>query len=146
MNVEIYPVLSITVSKRKCLFKIAFVPFKCGGITSNNIIPLLVFVSKLMNKPNYLSRLLLVSVLLMLAFFTMTASGCRVLKRDKASMAEKKKEAADKKGVAEYDKALKQHYKHQSKEAKKMMKRTRKQSAKYNKPLKRRVFSSTKCK
>jgi type VI protein secretion system component VasK len=98
-----------------------------------------------MNKPASKGRLLLLTAILVLMAFSFTGSGCRLLKRDKQSIAEKKQGEADKKATAEYEKARKQHYTHQSKEAKKMMKRTQKQASKFNKPMKRKAFSNTKC-
>lgn len=68
------------------------------------------------------------------------------MKHDKKDIAEKKQEAADQKFNDEYEKALKQHTKNQSKQAKAMMKKTKKDAARYNKPKKRGFFSSTKCK
>ena len=93
----------------------------------------------------YRGRLILVASILMLGTFTLAGTGCRLLKRDKQAMAEKKTAEADKKADAEYEKAREQHYKHQSKEAKKMMKKTKKQASKFNKPLKRKGYSKTKC-
>jgi len=90
-------------------------------------------------------RLILLAAILILGAFTFTGSGCRLLKRDKKSKAEKKTQEADKKADAEYEKAREQHYKHQSKETRKMMKKTKKQAAKFNKPLKRKGSSKTKC-
>jgi len=98
-----------------------------------------------MNKPTWHGHLLLLTSILLLTAFTFTGSGCHLLKRDKQSIGAKKEEAANKKANAEYDNALKQHYKHQSKEAKKMMKHTKKQSAEFNKPMKRKRFSKIKC-
>jgi ABC-type cobalt transport system substrate-binding protein len=83
--------------------------------------------------------------ILLLTVFIASFSGCRILKRDKQSIADKKAEQADKKATAEYEKARKQHYSHQSKEAKKMMKKTKKNASAYNKPKKRKTFSGTKC-
>jgi cytochrome c biogenesis protein ResB len=88
---------------------------------------------------------LAVVTMLLLSVFNISFSGCRILKRDKQSMADKKAEEADKKATAEYEKARKQHYSHQSKEAKKMMKQTKKKASAYNKPKKRKTFSGTKC-
>ncbi len=102
-------------------------------------------MTKLMNQAERKSRLILLIALLILISFAFTGSGCRLLKRDKQSMAEKKQAESAKKADAEYEKALKQHYNHQSKDAKKMMKRTKKQAAKYNKPKRRKRFSKTKC-
>ncbi len=99
-----------------------------------------------MNKSVYKGRVFLISVILMLTAFTFTGSGCRLLKSDKQSVAEKKKAEADKKADAEYEKARKQHFDHQSKEAKAMMKKTKKQAAKANKSRKRKAFSGVKCK
>lgn len=98
-----------------------------------------------MNNHGYNSRIILVLTIILLAAFTFAGSGCRLLKRDKQTMAEKKKNDADKKASAEYEKARKQHYKNQSKAAKKMMKQTNRKAAKFNKPMKRKRFSSTKC-
>lgn len=98
-----------------------------------------------MNTQGLRGRITLLSVILILTTFTFTGTSCRLLKRDKQSMADKKAEDADKKATAEYEKARKQHYAHQSKEAKKMMKSTKKNAAKYNKPKKRKFFSNTKC-
>ena len=91
-------------------------------------------------------RVFLLIATLILSVLTFTGTGCRLLKRDKQAAAEKKSEAADKKTDVEYEKAREQHYKHQSKDAKKMMKKTKKQAANYNKPMKRKAFSGTKCK
>lgn len=91
------------------------------------------------------SRIILMATILILAAFTFMGTGCRLLKRDKQSMAEKKTKEADKKADAEYEKARKQHYDHQTKAAKKMMKRTDKKAAKYNMPRKRKAFSKIKC-
>jgi len=99
-----------------------------------------------MNKLLYQTRLILLSAILVLIVFAFTGTGCRLLKHDKQSVAEKKKEEADKKATAEYEKARKQHYEHQSKDTKKMMKQTKKESARYNKPKKRKLFSGIKCK
>lgn len=90
-------------------------------------------------------RIMFFAAFLILMTLTFTASGCRLLKRDKQSESEKKQAAADKKATAEYEKARKQHYNQQSKEAKKMMKHTKKQASKVNKPMKRKWFNSTKC-
>ena len=100
---------------------------------------------KMINAQGFRSRILLAGVILFLTTFSFTGTGCRLLKRDKQSMAEKKAEEADKKATAEYEKARKQHYAHQSKDAKKMMKSTKKNAAKYNQPKKRKAFSTTKC-
>jgi len=99
----------------------------------------------MLNKQEYRGRLVLLSTLLVLTAFTLTGTGCRLLKRDKQSIAEKKAEEANKEATAEYEKARKQHFAHQSKDAKKMMKQTKKNAAAYNKPKKRKAFSSTKC-
>ena len=98
-----------------------------------------------MKLPVYHSRSILLAAILILITFTFTGTGCRLLKRDKQATAEKKTEEADKKADAEYGKARKQHFDHQTKEAKKMMKRTDKQASKYNKPRKRKTFSKTTC-
>jgi len=98
-----------------------------------------------MNYPVNKSRLLFLAAMLFLAAFTFTASGCRLLKRDKQSMAEKKQVEVNKKASAEYEKARKKHYDHQSKDAKKMMKRTQKQATKFNQPMRRKGFNKTKC-
>jgi type VI protein secretion system component VasK len=92
------------------------------------------------------SRIFLVTLLMLFGTLTFTSSGCRILKRDKQSAAEKKQAEADKKASEEYEKAKKQHYKHQSKDAKKMMKQTKKEAAKINKPLRKRGLNKTKCK
>jgi len=99
-----------------------------------------------MNQTIYKTRILLITSVMMLATLTLTGTGCRLLKRDKQSIADKKAEKADKKVNEDYEKARKQHYAHQNKDTKKMMKRTKKQAAKYNKPRKRKLFSGTKCK
>ena len=86
--------------------------------------------------------------ILLIMFLTLasyTLPGCRILGRDKQSVAEKKQEEADKNAAAEYEKARKQHYKNQSKEARKRMKQTEKQASRYNKPKKRGLFAGTKC-
>lgn len=98
-----------------------------------------------MKRPVYQSRLFLLTAILLLTSFTFLGSGCRLLKRDKQSQAEKKQEEASKAANAEYEKALKQHYKHQNKDTKKMMKRTKKQAATYNKPKKRKGLFKPKC-
>lgn len=99
-----------------------------------------------MNKQIFERRIIQVFAILMLTTFVFTGSGCRLLKRDKQAAAEKKTAEANKKADAEYEKAREQYYKHQNKETKKMMKNTKKQAAKYNKPMKRKAFSGTKCK
>lgn len=71
--------------------------------------------------------------------------GCRIFKRDKQKIAEKKQAEAEKKATAEYEKARKQHYNNQSKQAKKMMKQTRKQADKYNEPKKRKSLFKESC-
>ncbi len=98
-----------------------------------------------MNQTLKHSRIFLLASMLLLTTFTFTASGCRLLKRDKRAVAEKKAEEADKKLDAEYEKARKQHYDHQTKEAKKMMKRTKKKSSKSNMPKKRKAFAPNTC-
>lgn len=98
-----------------------------------------------MNQPANQSRIFLSVAILILVIFTFTGTGCRLLKRDKQAVAEKKTEEAAKKADAEYEKARKQHYDHQTKEAKKMMKRTKKQASEYNKPKKRKRFSKLTC-
>jgi hypothetical protein len=98
-----------------------------------------------MNIAKNKGKILFLSALLFLFGLTFTASGCRLLKRDKQSESEKKQRAAEKKATAEYEKARKQHYNHQSKEAKKMMKRTDKKAAKVNKPMKRKWYQGSKC-
>ena len=99
-----------------------------------------------MNKSIFHGRLILLTVILLLTALTFTGTGCRLLKHDKKAVAEKKQADSDKKFNEEYEKAKKQHYKNQSKEAKAMMKQTKKESAKYNKPKKRKLFSGLKCK
>lgn len=98
-----------------------------------------------MKLPVYHSRIILLTAILIFFTFVFAGTSCRVLKRDKQAVAEKKKEEADKKADTEYGKARKQHFTHQSKQAKKMMKKTKKQASKYNKPKKRKSFSGTKC-
>jgi len=98
-----------------------------------------------MIRSGFHNRLLLSISVLLLTVFTLAGSGCRILQRDKQSVAEKKQKKADEKASAEYSKARDQHFKNQSKDAKKMMKRTKKQAAKFNKPLQRKRFSKTKC-
>jgi hypothetical protein len=73
-------------------------------------------------------------------------SGCRLLKHDKKEIAEKKQAQADQKFNNEYEQAVNKHKKNQSKQAKAMMKKTKKDAARYNKPKKRGLFSGTKCK
>jgi hypothetical protein len=73
-------------------------------------------------------------------------SGCRLLKHDKKEIAEKKQAQADQKFNNEYEQAVNKHKKNQSKQAKAMMKKTKKDAARYNKPKKRGLFSVTKCK
>jgi len=99
-----------------------------------------------MNKPLYLVRLTQIILVFSIVTFTFTGTGCRLLRRDKQSIAEKKQKETDKKSTAEYEKARKQHYEHQSKEAKKMMKRTQKKADKLNKPKKRKTFFNGICK
>lgn len=99
-----------------------------------------------MNKPVYHSRIFLFAAILTLTTFTFTGTGCRLLKKDSQAKAEKKTEEADKKADAEYENARNQHYDHQSKDTKKMMKQTEKNASKYNKPKKRKAVSGTKCK
>lgn len=98
-----------------------------------------------MNQAAKHSRIFLLISILTLTAFTFTGTGCRLLKRDKQSVSEKKAKEADKKADAEYEKARKQHYDHQTKSAKKMMKNTDKKASKYNKPRKRKAFSKIKC-
>jgi hypothetical protein len=86
-----------------------------------------------------------IALVIVLTTSSLATTGCRILKRDKQSVAEKKQAEADKKATAEYEKARKAHYNNQSKEAKKSMKHTEKQAAKYNKPRKRSWLSSKKC-
>ena len=90
-------------------------------------------------------RLILVTAIFILTAFTFTGTSCRLLHRDSEAIALKKKKASDKKDNAEYDKALKKHYKNQSKGAKKMMKHTKKSAAVFNKPMKRKHTSKKKC-
>lgn len=71
-------------------------------------------------------RILTLCVFLFLLPNAFLATGCRILKKDKQSVAEKKKAEADKKAYEEYEKASKQHYDIQTKETKKMMKKTKK--------------------
>lgn len=99
-----------------------------------------------MKKRVFKGRMILLISIMMISAFTFTGSGCRLLKRDKQAVAEKKTAEADKKADAEYEKARENHFKHQSKEAKEMMKNTKKQAARYNKPMKRKAFSGIKCK
>jgi len=99
-----------------------------------------------MNKSFYKSRLILASFIIVLTAFTFTGSGCRLLKHDKKEIAEKKQAQADQKFNDEYEKAVNKHQKNQSKQAKAMMKKTKKDAARYNKPKKRGLFSGTKCK
>ena len=99
-----------------------------------------------MNKFFYKSRLILASVIITLTAFTFTGSGCRLLKHDKKEIAEKKQAKADQKSNDEYLKAVKKHNKNQSKRAQAMMKQTKKDASRYNKPKKRGLFSGTKCK
>ena len=99
-----------------------------------------------MNKSFYKNRLILAFVIIALTAFTFTSSGCRLLKHDKRQIAEKKQAQADQKFNDEYEKAVKKHNKNQSKQAKAMMKQTKKDAARYNKPKKRGLFSGTHCK
>lgn len=71
-----------------------------------------------MNKSFYKSRLILASVIVALTAFTFTGSGCRLLKHDKKEIAEKKQAQADQKFNDEYENAVKNHRKNQSKQAK----------------------------
>jgi type VI protein secretion system component VasK len=86
------------------------------------------------------NRLIFASLVAMLAVFAVAGTSCRVLKRDKQAVAEKKQEDANKKADAEYEKARKQHYANQNKETKKMMKQTKKDASRYNKPRKRKFY------
>jgi iron uptake system EfeUOB component EfeO/EfeM len=99
-----------------------------------------------MNKFRNLRQISLFAVLLILLAFGITASGCSLLKKDKQSVALKKQEDAKKKAVADYDKAIKQYYKHQNEETKEMMKNTKKKSDAYNKPKKNKWLFKPKCK
>jgi hypothetical protein len=98
-----------------------------------------------MKKSAYQGRKILIAAILCLISFSFAGTGCRLLRRDKQDIAEKKTEEANKKADAEYENARKQHYKHQSKDAKKMMKQTEKQAKKYNKPKERKFYSKKKC-
>jgi predicted tellurium resistance membrane protein TerC len=98
-----------------------------------------------MNQTLKHSRIFLLTSILVLTTFTFTGTGCRLLKRDKRAVAEKKTEEADKKLDADYEKARKQHYDHQTKEAKKMMKHTKKKASKSNMPKKRKAFAPNTC-
>jgi hypothetical protein len=99
-----------------------------------------------MNKPGSKSRILFFAVsLLIMGSFVFATYGCRILKKDKQSEALKKQEDADKAATAEYAKAKKEYYDNQSKETKKMMKRTQKRAAKFNKPMQRKGLNKTKC-
>ncbi len=100
-----------------------------------------------MNLPVNKNRIILLAAVMMLTTFTFTGTGCRVFKRDKQSIADKKAEEADKKVEADYEKARKQHYANQNKETKKMMKLSKKKASKYNEPRKRKLFfGKKKCK
>jgi type VI protein secretion system component VasK len=83
--------------------------------------------------------------ILILTTVNFTFTGCRLLKRDKQAVAEKKTEEAEKKADTEYEKARQQHYDHQAKNTKKMMKQTEKQASKYNKPKQRKRTSKSTC-
>jgi len=98
-----------------------------------------------MNQTLKHSRIFLLVSILVLTTFTFTGTGCRLLKRDKRAVAEKKTEEADKKLDAEYETARKQHYDNQTKEAKKMMKHTKKKASKSNMPKKRKAQSKNTC-
>lgn len=99
-----------------------------------------------MNRRILKSRLILASFFALLAVFTVTGTSCRLLKPNKQAVAEKKQEDANKKADAEYEKARKQHYASQNKETKIMMKQTKKNAARYNKPKKRKFyFLGVKC-
>lgn len=91
------------------------------------------------------SRTFFAIAILFTAIISFTGSSCSILRRDKQSAAEKKQQEADKQASAEYEKARKQHYRNQSKEAKKMMKKTKKQADGFNKPKRRKGFNKTKC-
>ncbi len=91
------------------------------------------------------NRALLLAAFLICSITIFTGSGCSILRKDKQTVADKKKEEADKKASAEYEKARVQYQKRQNKETKKMMKNTRKKAAKYNKPMKRKGLFKTKC-
>ena len=94
----------------------------------------------IMNRVILQKRFILASLVAILAVFVFTGTSCRILKRDKQAIAEKKQEDANKKADAEYEKARKQHYANQNKETKKMMKQTKKDAARYNKPRKRNFY------
>ena len=86
------------------------------------------------------NRLIFASLVAVLALSAVTGTSCRILKRDKQAVAEKKQQEADSKAQAEYEKARKQHYANQNKETQKMMKQTKKNAAHYNKPMKRKFY------
>lgn len=102
-------------------------------------------ITKSVIKTIFPRRMVLTAGILLLGAFTLTSTGCRLLKVDKQAKAEKKQAEADKKANADYEKAREQHYKHQSKDTKKRMKQTKKQAAKFNKPLERKGKSKNKC-
>jgi len=93
-----------------------------------------------MNRVILKKQFILAGLVTILAVLACTGSSCRVLKRDKQAVAEKKQEDANKKADAEYEKARKQHYANQNKETKKMMKQTKKDASRYNKPRKRKFY------
>ena len=100
-----------------------------------------------MNKSWFKVRLNLLVILLCVLSFCISGTGCSLLKKkDKQSIADKKQEDAKKKAVADYDKAIKQYYKHQNKETQEMMKNTKKKSEAYNKPKKTKWLFKPKCK
>lgn len=98
-----------------------------------------------MNNPIFRKHILIAGIFLIFSANAMLVTGCRILKKDKQSVAEKKKAEADMKAYEEYEKASKQHYDIQTKETKKMMKKTRKKASHFNKPLRRRGLNKTKC-
>lgn len=98
-----------------------------------------------MNQTLKHSRTFLLASILILTTLTFTGTGCRLLKRDKRSVAEKKSEEADKKLNTEYENARKQHYNHQTKEAKKMMKHSEKKASKSNMPKRRKAHAKNTC-
>jgi hypothetical protein len=98
-----------------------------------------------MRKSGIKGQMLLLFAIVCLCVSAFIYQSCSLLIKDKQSVSETKQQKADKRASAEYEKAREQHYKNQSKAAKKMMKRTGKQASDFNKPMKRKGFNKTKC-
>jgi len=87
----------------------------------------------------------LVLIIFTIISLSITLTGCRLLRRDKSEIAEKKQAKSDQKAMEAYEKAKKQHFNNQSKETQKMMKSTKKRSSDLNKSKKRSRLNKTKC-